>query len=277
MSAGETVTFEGDQLSFHTPRWTRFRSVVFVVVIGGGCFLIAAAVGIAAFAVTWQAGGHWLLAVALAMAVWAFMIPVAWKIAVAPLRFCVTLGGDGVAVGRGWLERRFPYREVDFISLPDEKGRFGIAIESAASGAFAYLAQRDEALCVSLLRKRCANAIFVDRGGREHLPEGCDHPLRALGLLYRRCRALARGSLFSSLFAGFFSILSGFGLCCRLLGPGPNPAAADLLRASCWFTGSTIAAGVGARYALVKWRQARAIRAELSTFPLPDDSPGAEP
>jgi hypothetical protein len=122
-----------------------------------------------------------------------FVVRQGWWLTTAHLRFRISFGADTVEIGRGWLRRSFAYDEIETISLPEHNKRFGVVLEAGHKNAIIELEQRDEAICLAILRAKCSNAIVVDRSGREYLPPDPDRPLQSLAVLYKRHRWIAAG------------------------------------------------------------------------------------
>jgi len=263
---------DANVLVFETPWATRATTLVFAVFAGGICLIVSTVAAVAvALAAAQMLAAPQPIAIATGLFAWLIMAWLAWKTITPSLRFRVTLGHDKAEIGTARLRRGLAYCDVEMIILPRERGEYGVRLEGSGRSVSVCLSPSDEVACAAALRQRCANAVFVDHSGREHLPQGANRPLLTLRALYRRCRALAWASLLCSasmtimIIALAVEVLGGFG------GAGPNWAIDERLLALC-----IIATPVVAYLGLKKWRQARVIREKLSDCGLRDPL-GSEP
>jgi hypothetical protein len=210
-------------------------------------------------------GSPVVLAYIPAAVTYAFSVWKGWQLVTTPLRFRIVFGPDAVEIGSGLLGRRFAYDEVEAISMPEDNGGHGIALEDGANGAFVFLTPADEARCLLILRKRCKNAMLVDRSGEEYLPPSPDRPLVALDALYRRNRWLASGANVSIPFLGAFCIGNSGLLLSVLIGHMNLPIFDVAIRAfeiGCGLLALIWAIRIGRR----RMKMAQIIRNKISEF-----------
>ena len=254
-------------MEFRTPAWERTIKIAFSLAwFLAALFLVLASVG-CVYGLAILAGAPAILAGIPAAVAGVFSVRFGWQLVTAPLRFQIVLGSDAVEIGSGWLRRRFPYHEVEAVSLPEHREGHGVALEAGTNGAFVFLTPDDEARCAAILHDRCKNAIFVDQSGREHLPSNPDHPLMSLGTLYRRNRSLALGSLLPSVFLAALCAAQAIGLGCVLLGfTIPAPATGGIVVVAFKFTAELIALVWLIRRGSERMKMALDIREKIADF-----------
>jgi hypothetical protein len=129
-----------------------------------------------------------------------------WKWILSKLRFCIIFHSDHLQIGRGLAEYRFPYEDIELISLSQDEGSW-IKFQRGDKTAKVNLEPARRLVCLQMLSSCCINALFIDEQGREHLPKNPTRPdltLTTLEHFYRvRTRLYGLASVFMGcMFAG---------------------------------------------------------------------------
>jgi hypothetical protein len=254
-----------DVVVFATPPKRRVRSVAFAAFSGGALLAISfVAAATVYIVIAWVFGGPVAGAITAAAPVGVLGVYMTWKILVAMLRFHVAAGRDTVTMGSGFLRRSFRCPMVETISLPDDKREHGVAMEGDGYRAVVYLSPTDEDQCVAVLRRRCENALFIDRAGREHLPRAASRPSLTLSAYYRRLRLKVWCGIWAVTVLSIACVASGNSVLDQLLQQRPKRDLFDFAR-TCAFLISCIVGLLGfIRYAYVHWKKMRVIGEKLS-------------
>jgi hypothetical protein len=132
--------------------------------------------------------------------------------AISRLRFRVMFHPDHVELGGGPARLNAPYEEVEMFGYTREArvDCFGLLWQD--HNAVVYLPADSLVACLQMLRDRCLNAIYVDRGGREHLPPNPSRPDFTIKTLSRHYRRVGRASLRACAASVILAVYSGVGV-----------------------------------------------------------------
>jgi hypothetical protein len=139
-----------------------------------------------------------------------------WQETIDRLRFCVIFHTDYLQVGGGLARLDIPYQEVEVFGYMKHARSDRVGIVWHGSQSLVRLPESSIPQCLAHLRERCANAVYVDRNRREHLPPAPTNAEFTVQSLQRHYRRLSRywacGLVLSSLLAIYFAAAVATGI-----------------------------------------------------------------
>jgi hypothetical protein len=188
----------GAPMSFETWRGRKREARIFALFLGLTIPIIAVVLPLAFVAVAGEIGLPMLPAIAIAGFVAALALKKCWDWILLPLRFCIIFHPERLQIGRGLAKCSFPYQDVELLFLiraPIVKVRCNRTTVSV------WLAPEHKAVCFTMLRYLCCNAVLVDESARSHLlPANPTNPKTTLAALEGHYK---RRALIGSLFIGY--------------------------------------------------------------------------
>jgi hypothetical protein len=205
--------------SFETPRGVRIGEKIFasleLFLFAPAAILIA---GVMPGGMIWGIFPDlWWLGLVVGLFFGLYVLRIVWHGFLGRLRFCIQFHPDYLIIGRGLARCRFAYDYVEKIAIPrlnqlSKNKDIFIEISCMKNEAIVYLSNESFYECLKLLKESCANALYIDPSGNEHLPNNANNPDFTLGVLRKHYRKtiIAWAGLF--LFASVFAITYGFGV-----------------------------------------------------------------
>ena len=146
--------------------------------------------------------GSPILALVVAVLVFAFFCCLAWLGAKDRLKFTLRIGPQELSFGERPFRESIPCLAVETIRETAERlyDPHSYRVELTAPGIkWKFFFGSFCGDCIEALRAVCTNAVFVDARGQEHLPEGTHSPIRAIRNLVRTRLRRATAALLLSI------------------------------------------------------------------------------
>ena len=188
----------GAPMSFETWRGRKREARIFALFLGLTIPIIAVVLPLAIVAVAGEIGLPILPAIAIAGFVAILAIKKCWGWILLPLRFCMIFHPDHLQIGRGLAKCSFSYQDIGLLFLIRAPI---VKVGCNNTTVSVWLTPEHKAVCFTILRHLCRNAVLVDERARSHLlPPNPTHPHTTLAALEGHYK---RRALIGVLFMGY--------------------------------------------------------------------------